>query len=86
MHLEAAVGSDRCIVEVSGDDVRAWSDAFETYFVADATAPLGPSDLERYAILTTLEYVGGSTSKAAEILGISPRKIQYRLNDYNLKS
>jgi two-component system response regulator HydG len=42
------------------------------------------ADLERYAILTTLEHVGGSTSKAAEILGISPRKIQYRLNDYNL--
>ena len=31
---------------------------------------------------TTLEEVGGSTSKAAKILGISPRKIQYRLNEY----
>ncbi len=38
--------------------------------------------VERFAILKTLEYVGGSTSKAAEILGISPRKIQYKLQAY----
>lgn len=42
------------------------------------------AELERFAILRTLEHVGGSTSKAAEILGISPRKIQYRLNDYRI--
>jgi two-component system response regulator HydG len=40
------------------------------------------AQLERYAILKTLEHTGGSTSKAAEILGISARKIQYRLHDY----
>jgi DNA-binding NtrC family response regulator len=40
------------------------------------------AELERYAILKTLEHAGGSTSKAAEILGISPRKIQYRLHEY----
>jgi two-component system response regulator HydG len=38
--------------------------------------------LEKYAILKTLEHVGGSTRKAAEILGISTRKIQYRLGAY----
>jgi DNA-binding NtrC family response regulator len=37
------------------------------------------AELEKFAILKTLEHVRGSTSKAAEILGISPRKIQYRL-------
>jgi DNA-binding NtrC family response regulator len=41
------------------------------------------ADLERYAILTTLEATGGSTSKAAEILGISARTIQYRMHEYN---
>lgn len=41
-------------------------------------------EIERYAILRTLEHVGGSTSKAAKILGISPRKIQYRLNEYRI--
>ena len=41
------------------------------------------ADLERYAILETLKSTGGSTSKAAEILGISVRTIQYRLHQYN---
>jgi DNA-binding NtrC family response regulator len=41
------------------------------------------ADLEKYAILETLKLTGGSTSKAAEILGISVRTIQYRLHDYN---
>ena len=52
----------------------------------DDTLPSIPGatlrELERYAILRTLEHVGGSTSKAAKMLGISPRKIQYRLNEY----
>jgi two-component system, NtrC family, response regulator len=39
-------------------------------------------EIEREAILQTLEMVAGSTSKAAEVLGISPRKIQYRLKEY----
>ena len=40
------------------------------------------AEIEREAILRTLESVGRSTSRAAEILGISPRKIQYRLREY----
>jgi len=40
-------------------------------------------ELERYAILKTMEAVGGSTSRAAEILGISVRKIQYKLQEYS---
>ncbi|HKP55468.1 MAG TPA: sigma-54 dependent transcriptional regulator [Polyangiales bacterium] len=40
------------------------------------------ADLERYAILKTLEHTGGSTSRAAEMLGISARTIQYRLHEY----
>ena len=42
------------------------------------------ADLERYAILKTLEACGGSTSKAATVLGVSPRKIQYKLHEYTL--
>ncbi len=30
-------------------DARAWTDTFEAFFAADEIAPLGPSDLERYA-------------------------------------
>ncbi|HXN31670.1 MAG TPA: sigma-54 dependent transcriptional regulator [Polyangiaceae bacterium] len=40
------------------------------------------ADLERFAILRTLEACGGSTSKAATVLGVSPRKIQYKLHEY----
>jgi DNA-binding NtrC family response regulator len=42
------------------------------------------AELERYAILKTLEACGGSTSKAATVLGVSPRKIQYKLHEYAL--
>jgi two-component system response regulator HydG len=42
------------------------------------------SEIERHAILTTLDACGGSTSRAAEMLGISVRTIQYRLHDYGI--
>jgi DNA-binding NtrC family response regulator len=42
------------------------------------------ADLERDAILRTLEHAGGSTSRAASILGVSARMIQYRLSAYGL--
>ena len=44
------------------------------------------ADLERYAILKTLEYTGGATSRAAQMLGISPRTIQYRLREYSTET
>jgi DNA-binding NtrC family response regulator len=40
------------------------------------------AEIERVAILRTLEAVGGSTSRAAAMLGISTRKVQYRLREY----
>jgi two-component system NtrC family response regulator/two-component system response regulator HydG len=40
-------------------------------------------EIEREAILRTLESVGGSTSRAATALGISARKIQYKLKEYH---
>ena len=40
------------------------------------------AELEKFAILKTLEHTGGSTSRAADILGISARKIQYKLHEY----
>jgi DNA-binding NtrC family response regulator len=39
-------------------------------------------EIEREAILRTLDAVGGSTARAAEMLGVSVRKIQYRLKEY----
>ncbi len=42
------------------------------------------AEIERHAIMATLESVAGSTSKAAEVLDISVRTIQYRLHEYGL--
>jgi two-component system response regulator HydG len=39
-------------------------------------------EIERYVILTTLAAQSGSTSRAADVLGISVRKIQYKLQEY----
>jgi two-component system NtrC family response regulator/two-component system response regulator HydG len=50
------------------------------------SSPLVPGasleEIERDAILRTLEAVGGSTSRAAAILKISARTIQYKLKQY----
>lgn len=39
-------------------------------------------EIERAAILRTYELVNGSTRKTAEALGLSVRKVQYRLREY----
>jgi two-component system response regulator HydG len=41
-------------------------------------------ELERYAILATLEACGGRTTQAAHMLDISVRKIQYKLHEYGV--
>jgi DNA-binding NtrC family response regulator len=38
--------------------------------------------IERDVILRTMESVGGSVRRAADILQISPRTIQYKLKRY----
>ncbi len=38
--------------------------------------------IERHAILTTLDAMGGSTTRTAEMLDLSVRTIQYRLQEY----
>jgi len=42
------------------------------------------AEVERYTIMKTLEAVGGSPTKAAKILGISKRTIQYRLHEWGV--
>jgi two-component system NtrC family response regulator/two-component system response regulator HydG len=50
-------------------------------------APVVPGatleEVERHTILATLEHTGGSTSRAAEILGVSVRTVQKRLRLYS---
>jgi DNA-binding NtrC family response regulator len=68
-----------------GNELRAKGVAFESARGLPRIPGATLADLERYAILETLKATNGSTSKAAEILGISVRTIQYRLHDYNVR-
>jgi DNA-binding NtrC family response regulator len=83
--LENAV--ERAVVLCDGPRVEARHLPASIHAEAptDALPPIPGTtiyDLERFAILRTLEACKGSTSKAATILGISPRKIQYKLHEY----
>ena len=42
------------------------------------------AEIERFSILATLEATNGSTTRAAEMLQMSVRTIQYRLHEYGL--
>jgi two-component system response regulator HydG len=41
-------------------------------------------EIERHAIISTLEACGGRTAQAAQMLDISVRKIQYKLHEYGV--
>jgi DNA-binding NtrC family response regulator len=82
--LEGGAGDSRC----EGEVVEAQALPFDA---APATIEGGPrvpgatmAELEKHAILATLDAVGGSTSRAAEMLDISARTIQYRLHEYGV--
>jgi DNA-binding NtrC family response regulator len=84
--LENAI--ERAVVLSSGSLIESKQlPASITPMPAPSGMPVIPgatmTEVERYTILETLKATGGSTSRAAEILGISPRTIQYRLHDYN---
>ena len=84
--LENAV--ERAVVLCAGSIVEAKHLPLQ---VRPQVAPTGTptipgatmADVERYAILETLKATGWSTSKAAEVLGISTQTIQYRPRDYD---
>jgi len=78
---------ERAVVFSEGDWVEPDALPFEA--VPETAAGLripGASlaEIEKYAILTTLEAAEGSTARAAEILDISVRTIQYRLHEYGV--
>jgi two-component system response regulator HydG len=77
---------ERAVVLASGELVELKHLPVDMLDVAPTLTPRIPGasmeELERYAILTTLQANGGSTVKTAAALGISVRKIQYRLQQY----
>jgi len=79
---------ERAVVLAEGDTIEPSHLPLELAAAARHTGPppipgSTMDELERYAILKTMESVAGSTGKAAELLGISVRKIQYKLQEYN---
>jgi DNA-binding NtrC family response regulator len=84
--LENAI--ERAVVLCTGSQIEAKClPSSIKPMVAPQGLPMIPgatlAELERYAILETLKATGGSTSRAAEMLGISTRTVQYRLHEYN---
>jgi DNA-binding NtrC family response regulator len=86
--LENAI--ERAVIVARRDQIRV-GDLSPSIVAAGQSASGIPSipgasmaQLERYAILKTLEHTGGSTSRAAEILQISTRKVQYKLHEYQV--
>ncbi len=87
--LENAI--ERAVVLCPGD--RITPDLLPAVGAADAKKGEGElglmipglsmAEVERIVIERTLEAVSGSTAKAAEMLGISRRKIQYRLREWS---
>jgi two-component system response regulator HydG len=77
---------ERAVVLANGEAIALHHLPSEMLDVHPALTPRIPGasmeELERYAILSTLQANGGSTVKAAATLGISVRKIQYRLQQY----
>ncbi len=82
--LENAV--ERAVVMCKESELQACDLPTSVAPSPESGAPVIPGasieELERYAILKTLESTGGSTSKAAAVLGMSVRKIQYKVRSY----
>ncbi len=83
--LENAV--ERAVVLCEGGAIGASDLPFETATESHGAVRIPGAtmaEIERHAIMTTLESCGGSTTRAAEVLDISVRTIQYRLHEYGL--
>ncbi len=83
--LENAI--ERAVVLSTGALVDAEDLPFDTSpAVSGAVRIPGATmaEIEKYAILATLEAASGSTTRAADILDISVRTIQYRLHEYGM--
>jgi two-component system response regulator HydG len=81
--LENAIERAVVLCEGSSIDAHDLPFAAATESLASLRIPGATmAEVERHAILATLDAVGGSTAKAAEILDISVRTVQYRVTEY----
>ncbi|MFO0662910.1 MAG: sigma-54 dependent transcriptional regulator [Polyangiaceae bacterium] len=84
--LENAV--ERAVVLSEGEIITAEDLPFDSSPETQGALRIPGStlaDIEKYAIMKTLDVCDGSTSKAAEILDMSVRTLQHRLKEYRSK-
>ncbi len=83
--LENAI--EHAVVVCRGDRIETEDLPATVHLARSDERPLVPgstiAEVERYMILRTLEHTGGCKAKAARMLGISERKIQYKLHEYS---
>lgn len=78
---------ERAVLFTEGDTVKAEAlpfDAVPATFEDIQVPGASMAEVEKYVILKTLEATDGSTARASEILNLSMRTIQYRLQDYGV--
>jgi len=80
----AVVLSTTDVIDV--ENLPALTGSSQSESIAVMVPGLTLAELERAAILQALEAAGGSTQTAAEMLGVSRRKIQYRLKEWGMES
>ncbi len=76
---------ERAVLFTNGEEVDADAlpfDAVPASFDDIQIPGATMAQVEKYVILKTLDAVGGSTARAAEVLDLSVRTIQYRMNEY----
>ena len=77
---------ERAVVLCRGDEIAAEDLLLGVGPVQDRTdLPLNLRELEKDAIERALAKVGGNRRRAADLLGIGLRTLQYKLNEYDLR-
>ena len=85
--LENAI--ERAVVLCDGNRIEEENLPFDVAPVVQGAVRIPGAtmaEIERFAILSTLEATDGSTTRAAELLDISVRTVQYRLHEYRTAS
>jgi two-component system NtrC family response regulator/two-component system response regulator HydG len=82
---------ERAVVLAQGGVIAAFDlPAHEAEPAPAASGPVVPGasfrEIERHAIMATYEACGRSPQRTAEVLGISPRTVHYRLREYRGES
>jgi two-component system response regulator HydG len=81
---------ERAVIMARGDLIQPGD--LPGHVLQDSETPLGGvipgtplSELEREAILSTLEMTGGNRTETARLLGISRRTLQYKLKEFKIQ-